>query len=392
MPTIASSASSFPSRAAPTSSRPSHPRPEDSLRPAGPQRRPRRPARSGHGPCSSPRRARRRTRGPCDRSPRRRRSNPRYGFPPRISPPPTPVPSVSMIMSSTPWPAPAFHSAIAAQFAVVVERHGKADVLVHPLPKIEVAERHVHRVDHHARALVDRRRQAESDSADAVIAKPGHDVVEQRQELVGLFRRRPLDPVQDPSRAVDDARGDLRAADIDPDSQVGHAATIVRPWPRERSPTASTAADASRGVCRRSGSPSGRRPAASARPRSSRGRGRASRRPSASATGGAGSGSGSRSSSYSSSSGGSAATSPCAAARTPRTRGSRSATRRRRPRSSAQSGLVLTNPSVTLLLGTDHSSKIRERSGFERSDSIMLLRTDPSKGRLNYLSIPRDLR
>jgi polyisoprenyl-teichoic acid--peptidoglycan teichoic acid transferase len=57
-----------------------------------------------------------------------------------------------------------------------------------------------------------------------------------------------------------------------------------------------------------------------------------------------------------------------------------------------QSGLVLTNPSVTLLLGTDHSSKIRERSGFERSDSIMLLRTDPSKGRLNYLSIPRDLR
>ena len=57
-----------------------------------------------------------------------------------------------------------------------------------------------------------------------------------------------------------------------------------------------------------------------------------------------------------------------------------------------QSGLVLTSPSVTLLLGTDHSSKIRERNGFERSDSIMLLRTDPGKGRLNYLSIPRDLR
>jgi len=57
-----------------------------------------------------------------------------------------------------------------------------------------------------------------------------------------------------------------------------------------------------------------------------------------------------------------------------------------------QSGLLLTNPSVTLLLGTDHSSKIRERNGFERSDSIMLLRTDPGKGRLNYLSIPRDLR
>src|SRR5947209_13417163 len=29
---------------------------------------------------------------------------------------------------------------------------------------------------------------------------------------------------------------------------------------------------------------------------------------------------------------------------------------------------------------------------FRSSDSIMLLRTDPGKGRLNYLSLPRDLR
>ena len=57
-----------------------------------------------------------------------------------------------------------------------------------------------------------------------------------------------------------------------------------------------------------------------------------------------------------------------------------------------QSGLILSHPSVTLLLGTDHSSRIRERSGFRRSDSIMLLRTDPGKGRLTYLSLPRDLR
>jgi LCP family protein required for cell wall assembly len=57
-----------------------------------------------------------------------------------------------------------------------------------------------------------------------------------------------------------------------------------------------------------------------------------------------------------------------------------------------QSGLMLSHPSVILLLGTDHSSRIRERTGFQRSDSMMLLRTDPGKGRLNYLSIPRDLR
>jgi LCP family protein required for cell wall assembly len=57
-----------------------------------------------------------------------------------------------------------------------------------------------------------------------------------------------------------------------------------------------------------------------------------------------------------------------------------------------QSGLILSHPSVMLLLGTDHSSRIRERSSFRRSDSIMLLRTDPGKGRFTYLSIPRDLR
>ena len=57
-----------------------------------------------------------------------------------------------------------------------------------------------------------------------------------------------------------------------------------------------------------------------------------------------------------------------------------------------QSGLMLSHPSITLLLGTDHSTRIRERAGFQRSDSIMLLRTDPGKGRLNYLSLPRDLR
>ena len=57
-----------------------------------------------------------------------------------------------------------------------------------------------------------------------------------------------------------------------------------------------------------------------------------------------------------------------------------------------QDGLMLSHPSVILLLGTDHSSRIKTRTGFRRADSIMLLRTDPGKGRLNYLSIPRDLR
>jgi LCP family protein required for cell wall assembly len=57
-----------------------------------------------------------------------------------------------------------------------------------------------------------------------------------------------------------------------------------------------------------------------------------------------------------------------------------------------QDGLILSHPSIILLLGTDHSSRIGERRSFQRSDSIMLLRTDPGKGRVNYLSVPRDLR
>jgi LCP family protein required for cell wall assembly len=57
-----------------------------------------------------------------------------------------------------------------------------------------------------------------------------------------------------------------------------------------------------------------------------------------------------------------------------------------------QNGLVLSHPSVVLLLGTDHAAYQRQRKGFRRTDSIMLIRTDPSRGRLAYLSIPRDLR
>jgi LCP family protein required for cell wall assembly len=57
-----------------------------------------------------------------------------------------------------------------------------------------------------------------------------------------------------------------------------------------------------------------------------------------------------------------------------------------------QNGLLLSHPSVILLLGTDHAAYQRARKGFRRSDSIMLIRTDPGRGRMGYLSIPRDLR
>ena len=56
-----------------------------------------------------------------------------------------------------------------------------------------------------------------------------------------------------------------------------------------------------------------------------------------------------------------------------------------------QSGLLISDPATTLLLGTDHGPGAG-REGAQRSDSIMLVRTDPGRGRTAFLSIPRDLR
>jgi LCP family protein required for cell wall assembly len=57
----------------------------------------------------------------------------------------------------------------------------------------------------------------------------------------------------------------------------------------------------------------------------------------------------------------------------------------------ADTGSLLSTPTAILLLGTDHSAAAT-RAGDRHSDSITLLRTDPSHHRLYYLSIPRDLR
>jgi len=57
-----------------------------------------------------------------------------------------------------------------------------------------------------------------------------------------------------------------------------------------------------------------------------------------------------------------------------------------------QSGLILSSPTNILLLGTDHAENGQTgRSSDHHSDSMMLLRTDPGRHRLVYLSIPRDL-
>jgi LCP family protein required for cell wall assembly len=58
-----------------------------------------------------------------------------------------------------------------------------------------------------------------------------------------------------------------------------------------------------------------------------------------------------------------------------------------------QNSLLISSSTNILLLGTDHSTNGQAgRSSDQHSDSMMLLHTDPSRHRLVYLSIPRDLR
>jgi LCP family protein required for cell wall assembly len=55
-----------------------------------------------------------------------------------------------------------------------------------------------------------------------------------------------------------------------------------------------------------------------------------------------------------------------------------------------QSGLLLSHATNILVLGTDNAPTAA-RSGDNHSDSIMLVRADPSRHRIAYLSIPRDI-
>jgi LCP family protein required for cell wall assembly len=57
----------------------------------------------------------------------------------------------------------------------------------------------------------------------------------------------------------------------------------------------------------------------------------------------------------------------------------------------AEGASLLSDPAIVLVIGTD-GGKAPGRKDARRSDSLLLLRTEPSRHRLSYLSIPRDLR
>ncbi len=75
-------------------------------------------------------------------------------------------------------------------------------------------------------------------------------------------------------------------------------------------------------------------------------------------------------------------------------RGVDEANERLQPRASnqlAEHSSMLSDPATILVIGTDGGSA-PGRGDSNRSDSLLLLRTDPEHHRLSYLSIPRDLR
>ena len=202
-----------------------------------------------------------------------------------------------------------------------------------------------------------------------------------RRPLAELVRRAPVS-----SRIAGE---DLRPAEVDPDDSpaVHRRVPYSAGWRRRTSPTASTAAVASRARSRQSRRRRARSPAS---------RSRSTTRVRSASAGCAGS-RGSRSS-WSSllgaprahrSPGASRATCPfssgvsAANKRLDRERGARAALAK-------SNGFLLSHGTTILLLGTD-SSTVAGRSGDRHSDSIMILRTDPSHHQLSYLSIPRDL-
>ena len=65
--------------------------------------------------------------------------------------------------------------------------------------------------------------------------------------------------------------------------------------------------------------------------------------------------------------------------------------RRAHNRLAEDDGSIFSSPTTILVIGTD-GGRAPGRQDARRSDSLLLLRTDPGKHRLSYLSIPRDLR
>jgi polyisoprenyl-teichoic acid--peptidoglycan teichoic acid transferase len=292
---------------------------------------------------------------------------------------------------------------------VVLDPYGKTEPLAQPLAKPNVRERDVGRALGNSLALVNSRRHSNPEGLDAVVEYFLDRRVERCQKvLLRGDRRRALVLALHRTRASDDACGDLRAAEVDADDALIHCsflasggvgrlachgtgtrsvATITGPMARGDKPYRVYRGGRVKGKV-----PTLPRPESPSR--AWNGRGEPARLPGVEPRRRRRLGWGARIAlalgllvvlliawavtSYLAFRGGVAQANDRLDAET-------------RAALTPQDGLLLNTSTTVLLLGTDHANR-EDRAAARRSDSILLLRTDPDRGRVAVLSIPRDLR
>ena len=169
---------------------------------------------------------------------------PRYGRPPRISPPPIPVPSVRTTTSDAPAAGPQLPLGDRRSVPVVVDRDGNGVPRGHPVAEVDVDERYVDRADRATRPLVDRRRDPEADRGDVVVEQAVDDA--RRARRGARPATRPASDARHGGRTCLRDRRRRRGSSSRrrrPLLRVGRsraAATITRRWRAKTSPIAST--------------------------------------------------------------------------------------------------------------------------------------------------------
>ena len=174
--------------------------PEELPAPPGRPRAPRRTARSGRARCTSRRRARRRTSSTMWPSSAAAPTAPRYSFPSRTSPPPTPVPSVSITMYRVAAPGADLPLGERRRVRVVVDPDREREALAPSDRGSRGRRAGCARTRSPGRTLVDRRRKPEADRQHAVVAQLLDRLVRGRRADPPESRRRRPAPAGAPIR------------------------------------------------------------------------------------------------------------------------------------------------------------------------------------------------
>ena len=265
---------------------------------------------------------------------------------------------------------------------VVLNSRGQPVAVPRPVGKVHCVERKICGPHRHPGAPIDIERNAVPDRSNAVREKVVDDTVDRRQHLLlGPARRRDLDRASDRTVARDNACENLRPAEVHSNHAIVRhsAATISARMPEQEKPYRVYRGGRAKGRVPLQ-RPTDQKPANSGAERAPRKprRLRLGRRLALAVVlvfllGGAWLVASYLSFSKGISDANARVPAPVVAELAP------------------QDGLLISMPTTILVLGTDGGTE-PGRGDANRSDSIMLIRTDPRRHRLAFLSIPRDLR